>query len=344
MGRDIFHFLSGFPFHLTWIIKSQSQLEKEKERWMRKKNRNQKIINDSGIKQKPEATSINFSNELGLLSDCDLVIESISEDFRKKSELFAELGFIIRPDTIVATNTSSISIRSLIPNSAWKSRFVGLHFFYPVKFKNLVEVNILPETSGLTIEVISGLLNGLHRKFLLFDEVNHFLMNRLFLPVQAEAYTIHKEEKIPYKLLDDLAKDILFPDGIFSFFDQVGIDVMYNSVTNYLSFYEDKPFLKPLADKLREMKDNDRLGIKNGLGFFNYKDERSPETSLPEESIDKLKQNHICDRLIRSYLTTIFETNEKGILNQKDLEYILKEYTGIGKSPFELAKEIGFTL
>lgn len=343
MGRDIFHFLSGFPFHLTWIIKSQSQLEKEKERWMRKKNRNQKIINDSGIKQKPEAISINFSNELGLLSDCDLVIESISEDFRKKSELFAEVGFIIRPDAIVATNTSSISIRSLIPNSAWKSRFVGLHFFYPVKFKNLVEVNILPGTSGSTIEAVTAFLKEIHRNFWLFDEGDHFFMNRLFLLVQAEAYIIHKEEKISYKLLDDLVKDILFPDGIFSFFDQVGIDVMYNSVTNYLSFYEDAAFLKPLACKLKEMKDNDRHGIKNGLGFFNYKDERSPETSLPEESIDRLKHNHICERLIRSYLKTIFEIKEKGILNQKDLEYIVMEYMGIEKSPFKLAKEIGFT-
>lgn len=344
MGRDIFYFLSDFPFQLTWIIKSHSKLEKEKERWIRKKNRKQKIFNEPIGEQKAEANSINFSNELSFLSDCDLVIESISEDFRKKPQLFEEVGYIIRPDAIIATNTSSISIRSLIPNHTWTSRFVGLHFFYPVKFKNLVEVNILPETSGSAIEVLSGFLEGMHRKFWLFNEADHFLMNRLFLPVQAEAYNIHKEENISYKLLDELVKDILFPDGIFRFFDYVGIDVMHNSVSNYLSFYQDKAFLKPLADKLREMKDNDRLGIKNGLGFYNYKNELSPDASPKEKTIDKSKRNHICERLIRSYLRTIFETNEKGILNQKDLEYILTEYTGIGKSPFELAKEIGFTL
>ena len=343
MGRDVFYFLSDFPFQLTWVIKSQTGIEKEKQLWIRKKSRKQNSSIDDKHGHITKDNLINLSNELSSLSDCDLIIETITEDFQKKSDLFLELDKILRPDTIIASNTSSISIRSLVQSMERIDRFVGLHFFYPVKFKNLVEVNILPETSVSVVEGISLMLKEMNRNYWLFPEADHFIINRLFLPVQAEAYNIHKQENISFRLLDDLIKETLFPVGVFSFFDHVGIDVMYTSVSNYSSCYKDADFLKPLTKALGVMKDTNRLGVKSGQGFYNYSNEPPHKTLLQEENIDISQRKRIMERLLRSYLTTIFETVEKGILNQNVLEFIVMEYMAIEKSPFELAKEIGFT-
>jgi 3-hydroxyacyl-CoA dehydrogenase len=91
------------------------------------------------------------------------------------------------------------------------------------------------------------------------------------------------------------------------------------------------------------MKETNRLGIKSGQGFYNYSKVPPQKTLLKDGIIDISQRNRITERLFKSYLTTMFETVEKGILNQKEMEYIVMEYMGIEKSPFELAKEIGFT-
>lgn len=343
MGRDIFYFLSDFPFQLTWIIKSETKLEKEKALWIRRQERKRKT--DTGISREKDTgfSAPHLTNDLHSLSNCDLIIETITEDFQKKVDLMKILDTILKSGAIITTNTSSIPIRSIVPSALRIENFIGLHFFYPVKLKNLAEVNRLPDTADTIIKSISEFLNKINRYFKVFDEENHFLVNRLFLPFQAEVYSIHKQEKISIKLLDDLVKETLFPIGVFDFFDQVGIDVMVTAISNYSARQKDNNYVLPLLDELKKMEINHQLGVKSGSGFYNYSNEPPKKTLLQDRTLDISQLNRIKERLFRSYLTTIFETVQKGIINRKDMEYIVMEYMGIEKSPFELAKEIGFT-
>jgi 3-hydroxybutyryl-CoA dehydrogenase len=342
MGTDIFYFLSDFPFQLTWIFKSSVKLEKAKEAWLKKQQRALKYNRLDEDAYHEKISQIQFSNDLSTLADCDLIIESISENFETKSALFSELDVIVKPESIFSSNTSSIPIASMVPSNRRINSFVGLHFFYPVRIKNLVEVNILSETTQPMVDLISEFLLIIWRFFKILSEPYHFLFNRLFLPLQAGVYKLFEEDKIPIETLDMLVKQNLFPIGIFEFFDQVGIDVMHTAVTNYTLGKSDADFYQPLIEGLKKLKNKNHLGVKTGHGFYNYCEQKLPIDLNFKDSLDNSHRDIILKKIYSWYLTPIFKVVTNCILTEQETMHFVKEYMSLDKSPFDLAKEIGF--
>jgi 3-hydroxybutyryl-CoA dehydrogenase len=342
MGTDIFYFLSDFPFQLTWLFKSQMKLEKAREDWIKKQQRALKYNRLDEYAYHEKLLQIQFTSDLSTLADCDLIIESISENYETKSALFRELDVVVKPESIFSSNTSSIPIASMVPSNRRINSFVGLHFFYPVRYKNLVEVNIISETSQAVVDLLSEFLLTTRRFFKILPESDHFLFNRLFLPLQAGVYKLYEEDRIPIETLDLLVKEKLFPIGIFEFFDQVGIDVMHTAVSNYTLGKSDADFYQPLIEGLKKLKEGNHLGVKTGNGFYNYL-EQKPSTDLNlNDFLDNMQLDIILKKIYSWCLMPIFEVVTNHILTQEETVHFIKEYMGLDKSPFDLAKEIGF--
>ncbi|MCD4730631.1 MAG: 3-hydroxyacyl-CoA dehydrogenase family protein, partial [Bacteroidales bacterium] len=230
MGTNLFHFLAGFPFRLILICKSTGAAEKIKQTFKRKLERSLKhgLTDRTTYDFRLSNTIISYS--LRDLKDCDLVIESISENLEFKKDLFQNLDQIISKTCILASNSSSISPEYLIPHKKRKHNTIGLHFFYPVALTDLAEVNTLNTTSPETIGFIKSFLNQINKFQLVFSETSNFTINKMFLKLQAGCCELHRQYGLSYASIDAIIKEALFPVGVFEFFDHVGIDTMLAAV------------------------------------------------------------------------------------------------------------------
>ncbi len=343
MGTNIFHFLTDFPFRIVLIGNSAEVVEKTRKNFKRKMDRSFKhgLIHQDQYDFRISNTV--FSCSLSEIQDCNLVIESISEDLELKKALFKNIDKIVSRKCILASNTSSIPLPELIPSSNRNLNTIGLHFFYPVSLTNLIEVNTLYTTSTETLTFINSFLKKINKFYIIFSGSSNFSINKMFLQLQAGCCFLHQEYKQSFASIDTVVKETLFPLGMFELFDHVGIDTMLISVKNYLKNIDDNQFYQPLVDELEILYKQGKLGRKSGEGFYQYQDTL---TSYPiniqdfqyEISIDEIKQ-----LLYQWYLNPIDQLVASMTCTKAEIDHIVKEYMNASQSPFELAKQTGFT-
>jgi 3-hydroxybutyryl-CoA dehydrogenase len=338
MGKDLFDFLSGFSFYLTLVCKSEESVEQMKKVFEKKQKRALKyqLIDQDEYDFRNKNTMI--TSDLNQLASCNLVIESISEDIQLKRDLYNTLEVIISKDCIIASNTSSIAPDQLFKKAFHKDRCVGLHFFSPLAVKDLAEINVSEKTDEKTVLRIQEFLNEIGKFHLVLYGKDHFLINRIFLKMQAGCCQIIKEEKYQVHEIDELVTYGLFPIGIFEFFDHVGNDVMLRSVKNYIKYENDPLFYQPMMD-LFEAKVNDgKLGIKTFSGFYEYPRKKIVPDIEPEKKMD-----HVLQQITHWYLDGVFNTVTNSICTNDEMGHIVNAYMMVEKNPFDLAKEVGYT-
>jgi 3-hydroxybutyryl-CoA dehydrogenase len=312
MGTNIFHYLLGFPFPLTWLCSDDADLDKLRKSFQKKLKRSLDagIMDEQRIVFRTENTRI--TNKVADLSSCNLIIEAIPEHLSLKQELFRKLDSIADPACIFASNSSSIKPSELFPSGSRSDKMIGLHFFYPVALKNIVELIITPSTSKQTIDRAELFLEGISRVYLLQDERSSFILNRIFLSFQNTAYLMVIRGKATIRQMD-LIRENFFPFGAFDFMDNVGIATMLNAVLNYTRDYPDKCSYQPLINRLRGMSENDR---------FNSDDEESDDPwNLAKEEIVSGLRNSLRQSFINFSSTS-------GIAEDK-LISALDEYFGV---------------
>jgi 3-hydroxyacyl-CoA dehydrogenase len=213
-----------------------------------------------------------------------LIIEAINEDVEAKKELFRVVDKIAPPGCIFVSNSSSINPSALIPSEDRKDKFAGIHFFYPIALKDIVEVIITSETSQETLSRITWFLKTISRRFLILEEKDSFILNRIFLHFQNEAFLLVNEGKASLQQIDRIVRENLFPTGVFEFFDSVGLDVMLASVRNYSRDDPSAERYRPLIGQLQDLVSQGRLGAKTKGGF--YGDGLSVDSGHPENDAE----------------------------------------------------------
>ncbi len=205
------------------------------------------------------------------LKDCDLIIEAAIENFELKKELYKKLDEISKPNSILATNTSSFSITSIstaVTNNP--GRVVGMHFFNPANIMKLVEVIKGEFTSDETIETVVELCKKLGKVPVLCKDTPAFIVNRVARAFYGESLKIMSEENLGAEDIDKVMKEEgSFAMGPFELMDLIGIDVNL-SVTKsvYEAFFFDQKYKpSPIQQK---MVDSGMLGIKTKQGFYKY--------------------------------------------------------------------------
>lgn len=207
--------------------------------------------------------------DLGRLADVDLVIEAVPEVPDLKMELFGRLDRICRPDTIFASNASSISIARLAGATKRGGRFVGMHFMNPPHLMRLVEVVKGRDTSQETLEAVKGLAERLGKVPVICNDAPGFVINRILMPMINEAAYCLMEGVGEREAIDQIMKlGANHPMGPLELADLIGIDVCLAIMEVLHADLGEKYHPCPL---LRRMAAERKLGRKTGEGFYKYR-------------------------------------------------------------------------
>jgi len=227
------------------------------------------------------ARNLIVADELAAFSRAQVVIEAIIEKLEPKQSLFAALEKSVGPETVLATNTSSLSVAAIARGCERRERVCGMHFFNPVPLMKLVEVIGAPETSARTIETALALSKRLGKTAVRVKDAPGFLVNLLGRAYPTEALHITQEGVAPANVIDRIMREAAgFRMGPFELMDLTGIDVNFPASTYIYQGFQHDPRLKTTI--LHESLFNaGRFGRKTGEGFHTYSDAAKPP---PEEA------------------------------------------------------------
>jgi 3-hydroxybutyryl-CoA dehydrogenase len=209
------------------------------------------------------------ATDLAQLAACDFIVEAASEKLDVKSELFRELDRICRPDIILASNTSSISITKLAATTARPQKVIGMHFFNPVPVMKLVEVVRGLATSDETFQTVRELSLKLEKTPVEVNDAPGFVSNRVLMPLLNEAMYAVMEGVATPEAVDEVFKlGMAHPMGPLTLADFIGLDVCLD-IMQVLQQGLGDPKYRP-CPLLIKMVDAGRLGKKSGQGFYKY--------------------------------------------------------------------------
>jgi 3-hydroxybutyryl-CoA dehydrogenase len=218
-----------------------------------------------------EKTLANLSGttDLQALAGCDLVIEAVSEDRALKRELIGALDAITGPETIVASNTSSLSITELSTFTQRPERFIGLHFFNPVPLMKLVEVVRTLRTAPGVAEQAGGWCGAIGKTAVAVSDSTGFVVNRLLVPYMLDAIRVFEQGLASRDDIDNAMKlGCGYPMGPLLLGDYVGLDTTYAIAQIMFDEFREPRFAPPPL--LKRMVLAGRHGRKTGRGFYDW--------------------------------------------------------------------------
>ena len=206
------------------------------------------------------------------LDDRDLVIEAIPEDMGLKTKVFGELDSICRPDTILCTNTSCLSVTQLAQATSRPDRVIGTHFLSPVPPSKLLEIVKADTTSEETLATVEEFGRSLGKEILVARDTPGFIFNYLLLALTGAAVRLLENRVATAEDIDkSMTLGLGHPIGPLALADFNGLDVGY-MVARAMYDRSKDPCLAPSAI-LKELVDSGRLGRKTGEGFYKYREE-----------------------------------------------------------------------
>jgi 3-hydroxyacyl-CoA dehydrogenase/enoyl-CoA hydratase/3-hydroxybutyryl-CoA epimerase len=198
----------------------------------------------------------------------DLVIEAVFEDLEVKRKVLAEVEAVVRPETIFATNTSTIPIGRIAENAGRPERVLGMHFFSPVERMPLLEVIPTEATSGDTLVTAVRFGRRMGKTVIVVADRPGFWVNRILSPYLNEAGHL-LQDGVPIPVIDQVMTAFGFPVGPVALLDEVGLDVADKAGSVMYEAFGER--MKP-AGALSRMLGATRLGRKNGRGFYKYRE------------------------------------------------------------------------
>jgi len=209
------------------------------------------------------------TTDYGALAEGDFIVEAATEDEALKLKILRQVDAAAKSDSILATNTSSISITRLAATTKRPAKFVGLHFFNPVPLMALVEVVRGRQTDDATVEAAAALAKRLGKTPVVVKDSPGFVVNRLLCPMLNEAVLAYGEGIAAAADIDEAMKlGCNHPIGPLALADLVGLDVLLAVMEVFHREFKD-PKYRP-APLLKEMVADGKLGRKSGRGFYTY--------------------------------------------------------------------------
>ncbi len=269
------------------------------------------------------------------MENIDLVIEAAVERLDLKQKIFKQLEARVRPEAILATNTSALSIDAIAGCLADPTRVVGIHFFNPVHRMQLVEIVRGPRTSTVALDTALQFVKSLGKLPVLVNDSPGFLVNRILLPYMVEAVRVFREG-CPVEKVDRLMLDFGMPMGPLRLSDEVGLDVAQH-VAKDLENRLPKPV--PMNDTLELMIAKGWLGKKSGRGFYEFAKGAREKPSgdvgfLQQEGAARSQDSAtILDRMVLIMVNEAARCLEEGVVDSpEDVDFGM--IFGTGFAPF----------
>ncbi|MEM7246775.1 MAG: 3-hydroxybutyryl-CoA dehydrogenase [Acidobacteriota bacterium] len=214
---------------------------------------------------------LKMAEDVSAFAEADLVVEAVLEQEGIKTELFGSLDEACPDSTILATNTSSISITRLAASTKRPDRFIGMHFMNPVPLMKLVEVIRGLETSDETFDVVRSTAAAMGKSPVEVNDSPGFVSNRVLLPMINEAiFALHEGVGTPEAIDEVMKLGMNHPLGPLALADMIGLDVCLDIMRVLNDGFADSKY-RP-CPLLIKMVDSGRLGRKSGRGFYDYGD------------------------------------------------------------------------
>ena len=281
---------------------------------------------------------------LEALAAADLVIEAIPEDLELKSDAFRRLDAAAAATTILASNTSSLSIAAIAAATGRPERVVGMHFFNPVPLLALVEVIAAPGTAPEVAEATIAAARRLGKTPVLAADTPGFIVNRVARPFYLEAMRIAGGSLAQIEEIDAAARGIGFRMGPFELVDTIGADVnLAVSQSVYEAFKHDARY-RP-HEMQRTLVDAGRLGRKTGGGFYDYTPDGArgaPWSGLGAAPTGaQLSESKIGERLLATIVNEAASAVSDGVAVPESIDIAMRLGANYPSGPLEWGERIG---
>jgi 3-hydroxybutyryl-CoA dehydrogenase len=273
------------------------------------------------------------------LGECQLVIEAAPERVELKRELFGRLREVGRAETVLATNTSSLSVTAIAEGVEAPERVCGMHFFNPPALMRLVEIVAAERTSAETLETATEVARAMGREPVCCTDSPGFIVNRCNRPYTLESLRILDEGMASHAQIDlVMREDGGYRMGPFELMDLIGVDV---NLAVARSFHEQRPIERwePHAIQERLVGDG-RLGRKSGRGFYEYGEGSSgarPEVEPPDADI----RREVVERVVSQLANEAAFAAGEGVAGPEDIDAAMRLGLNHPRGPFEWVEELG---
>jgi 3-hydroxyacyl-CoA dehydrogenase/enoyl-CoA hydratase/3-hydroxybutyryl-CoA epimerase len=264
----------------------------------------------------------------------DFVIEAVAEDIAVKREVFARLDRLCRPDCVLATNTSSLSVSEMAQATQHPGRVVGLHFFNPVPKMPLAEIVRGKQSDDQSLATAIGLAARIGKTPIVCNDAPGFVVNRILIPYLSESIVM-AASGVPITTIDDAMKAWGMPMGPFELLDEIGLDIAMHVLE---SLHSDAATNGRVVATMKQAMDEKWLGKKTGRGFYVHGKKHPPVNeelvatlrgdatrSLPDEEIQRL--------LLQPMITEMSHLLDEHVTDSADT-VDLATVMGLGLAPF----------
>ena len=289
---------------------------------------------DSAEKSRIQS-NISYVSSIKDLADSDLVIEAIVENLEVKRKVFSELEELVSKNTILASNTSSLSIASIAASCKNPDRVIGIHFFNPAPLMQLVEVIPAVQTSDLVLEKVVQIISDWKKVVAVAKDTPGFIVNRVARSYYSESIRIYEEGIADLVTIDWALKTIGgFRMGPFELMDFIGHDVNYTvTETVFNAFYFDPKFKPSFTQK--RLVEAGFLGKKTGRGFYDY------NLEMPKPKEDNELAKSIFERVVVMLINEAADTLFLNIASAKDIDNAMTKGVNYPKGLLAWADELG---
>ncbi len=280
---------------------------------------------------------ISYPGSLEDLAEVDLVIEAIVEDLSAKQNLFSRIELIVDEDTVLATNTSSLSIASICAACNKPGRVLGIHFFNPAALMPLVEIIPGVQTSGDTLVEARNLIDSWGKTTVIARDTPGFIVNRVARPFYGEALRMLEEGIADVATIDWAVKTIgKFRMGPFELMDYIGNDINYAvTETVFKEFFYDPRYRPSFTQK--RMVEAGWLGKKSGKGYYDY----HADAEKPQPNTDESLGQYIVSRMLVMLINEAVEALYLNISTRDGIELAMTRGVNYPKGLLHWADEIG---
>lgn len=251
-----------YDLQLEMLEKSKQSISKHLDKWIEKEK----------LGQDQKEVILNRIHFTSNRAECigDVIIEAVVEQLEVKTKLFQDLQSINSPNTIFATNTSSLSINTIAQQIKYPEKLAGMHFFNPAPLMKLVEIIKANTTDSDTIQTLMHLATTMKKVPVLCKDVPGFIVNRVARPYYLEAMRLMEKGLVNNVAdIDKVMESFGFKMGPFRLMDLIGMDINY-AVSNIVwQALQNPDRLKPSPIQ-KEKVDKGQLGRKTGSGFYQY--------------------------------------------------------------------------
>ncbi len=342
MGMDIFLYFMEYPFSLVLICHKQEAVEaltaKIRKKYEKKAARGI-ITNEECEKRCAEIVISADYNELSL---CDIVIETVVEDLSVKQSIFECISKIVSDECILASNTSSLNLEDIFQNTYRKERCMGLHFFFPVKIIETVEVNCTDVVKERFVNGVVKLLKDSNKRPIILPPKGNLVLSKIISTMVCYAHLIYREGYLTFLEIDAIFKKNIMMFGAFELIDSTGFLIILRC---FEQFRNDRYMLlyDPVAADIYKLEQLGFGGNNEKGGFISFEEESNnvPAKVFTNEE-ERLMYIEKCIQEIKAVIINdIANMYNNGLVLTKDFPQIVADTLGYSENPQKWFDEYG---